>query len=124
MSRPLILLVDDEYDLLAAMARQLRAAGYNVNTARDGESALKEASGDSRPDIVISDVMMPGLNGFQMTRKLKSDPETRSIPVLLMSGKVEPADRYWAEETGAAALLPKPVDSRKLLDQVASLLQK
>ena len=117
-----ILLVDDEHDLLIALARQFKAAGYTVVTARDGESALKEVE-EARPAAIVSDVNMPGMNGYQLCRKLSSQPDTSDIPVLLMSGKTGPADSYWAKETGAVDLMRKPVDVRALLALVDQVLQ-
>lgn len=115
-----ILIVDDEPDLLTSLARSLRAAGYEVETARDGESALTAAS--ARPALILCDVMMPGLNGFQTCRKLKEAEATRAIPVLLMSAKVDPADAFWAEDVGAEALLRKPLDTRELTARVAEVI--
>lgn len=116
-----ILIVDDEPDLLASLARSVRAAGYDVTTARDGESALLQVA-QGAPDLVLADVMMPGLNGFQTTRKLKENEASAAIPVLLMSGKTDPADRFWAEEVGAVALLKKPLDTRSLLQRIHDVL--
>ncbi len=122
MTAPIqILLVDDTADLLTALARSLRAAGFVVTTARDGESALTEAK-EVSPDVVLSDVMMPGLNGFQTCRKLKADPNFANIPVLLMSAKTDPADHFWAEEVGAEMLLKKPLDVRKLVETLTEIV--
>jgi len=121
MARELILIVDDDQDLLAALARLLRAAGYTVTTARDGESGLEEA-GKTRPALVLCDVLMPGLNGFQTVRKLKETPAIRDVPVLMMSAKTDAADHFWASEVGALALLKKPVDPPQLLERIASIL--
>lgn len=116
-----ILLVDDDYEVLEYYAPVLRAAGYEVRTARDGEEAMQTAA-QAAPDLIVADVIMPGVNGYQLCRKLKQTPHLRDVPVLLLSGKVDPADQYWARETGAAKLLPKPIDSKTLLDEIAALL--
>ena len=121
MARELILIIDDDQDLSASLARVLRAAGYTVTTAPDGETGLIEAA-KIRPALVISDVLMPGLNGFQTVRKLKEQPETRATPVLMMSAKTDAADQFWASEVGALALLKKPIDPPVLLESVASIL--
>lgn len=121
MRRYKILIADDEPDLRAALARHLKAAGYDVTTAPDGESAIAEV-GTSSPDLVLSDVMMPGLNGFQLARRLKESEASASIPVLLMSAKTDPADRFWAEEVGAVALLKKPLDTRVLVQRIEEVL--
>jgi CheY-like chemotaxis protein len=122
MPRPLILVVDDDVEVLEDLDRALRAAGYDAATARSGEDALLEAQ-QSEPDLIVADVIMPGLNGFQMCRKLKAEPATRDIPVILISGKVDPADRFWAQETGALALFPKPVDRQQLIERIQDTLQ-
>lgn len=122
MRRNKILIVDDEPDLRAALTRSLKAAGYDVATANDGESAIAEV-GRGAPNLVLSDVMMPGLNGFQLARKLKESEASASIPVLLMSAKADPADRFWAEEVGAVALLKKPLDTRVLVQRIEELLE-
>jgi twitching motility two-component system response regulator PilH len=116
-----ILLVDDEFELVEALSRVLRTAGYVVRTARDGESAIEEVK-QHAPDLILSDVMMPGTNGYQMCRKLKQDPTTREVPVLLMSFKAEPADQFWAQQVGAIALLQKPVENRELIQRIAAAL--
>jgi twitching motility two-component system response regulator PilH len=116
-----ILLVDDEFELVDALSRVLRGAGYVVRSARDGESAIAEVK-QHAPDLILSDVIMPGLNGYQMCRRLKQDPATREVPVLLMSAKTEPADHFWAQQVGAIALLSKPMDNRELIQRVAQAL--
>lgn len=116
-----ILIVDDEPELLTALGRAMRAAGYAVTCAQGGEAALTEI-GKERPDLVLCDVMMPGLNGFQTTRRIKGDAELAAIPVLLMSAKTDPADHFWAEEVGAECLLAKPLDQRALLERITALL--
>ena len=121
MSRLRILIVDDEPDLLAALVRSVKAAGYDVSTARDGESAITEVARQA-PDLILSDVIMPGVNGFQATRKLKENEASAGIPVILMSGKVGPADKFWAAEVGAIALLKKPLDTRDLIQRIEDVL--
>ncbi len=122
MSRYRILIVDDEPDLLAALVRSVKAAGFDVSTARDGESAIVEVA-KRAPDLILSDVIMPGVNGFQATRRLKENEASAGIPVMLMSGKVGPADRFWAEEVGAIALLKKPLDTRDLVQRIEDVLK-
>lgn len=122
MTRHKILIIDDEPDLLTAYARSVRAAGYDVVMATHGEAALTEVE-SGRPDLVLSDVMMPGLNGFQTTRKLKETPGCENIPVILMSAKTDPADHFWAEEVGAVILLKKPLDTRLLIERFGEILK-
>lgn len=123
MSRHKILVVDDDPDLLASVVRVLKAAGYKVSAAQGGHAAIEELT-TSSPDLVLCDVVMPGFNGFQTTRKLKSIEATSECPVLLMSGKTDPADAYWAKEVGAIALLRKPLDTRALIEQIEDVLSQ
>lgn len=115
-----ILVVDDDLEVLATLARGLRASGHSVAVARDGLVALDTARA-SRPDVIIADVRMPGLNGFQLCRRLRQTAETRDVPVLLMSDKVEPVDQLWASEVGARALLAKPLEAKDALAQLAAI---
>jgi CheY-like chemotaxis protein len=121
MPRPLILLVDDEIELLDEYAPLLRAEGYEVSTARSGEECLRRVE-TTVPDLIVADVVMPGINGFQLCRRLKQSTSGRAVPILLLSRKVDPADRFWAKETGAVALLAKPIDRLQLMTQVAEAL--
>ena len=123
MSAIRVLIVDDTPDLLTALARSLRAAGFAVSTARDGQAGL-EAASQNELDIVVSDVMMPGLNGFQTCRQIKADPALAELPVILMSAKTDPADHFWAEEVGAEMLLKKPLDPRKLIEMIQQTVAK
>ena len=121
MANECILLVDDDPEMIASIGRSLRAAGYTIVSAPDGESALREAA-TTRPAIVISDVLMPGINGFQCCRQLRAAPETQHIPVILMSGKTDPADHFWAKEVGARILMRKPIEIPRLLSEISSAL--
>ena len=118
-----VLVVDDEQAIVDSLSELLHAAGFGVRIARDGSAAVNEVKRHA-PDLILSDVAMPQLNGFQMCRQLKSDPQTSEVPILLMSQKAEPADRYWAEQVGALALLPKPIEARRLVEEVTMALEK
>ncbi len=117
-----ILIVDDDLEILSALARGLRAAGHTVTAARDGVAAL-EAARATPPQVILADVMMPGLNGFQLCRRLRQLPETAAVPVLLMSTKTDPADHFWSGEVGARALLLKPVELPEALAQLAAAVR-
>jgi len=112
-----ILIVDDEQAVLDTTAEVLRAAGFTVRVARDGNVAVEEVRRHA-PDLVLSDVAMPELNGYQMCRQIKGDPTTSEVPVLLMSRKADAADKYWAKQVGARALLRKPMEQRRLVEEV------
>jgi twitching motility two-component system response regulator PilH len=119
MSR-LALIIEDDPDQRRFLERMLGGSGWRVATAPDGEAGLL-AGREQRPEAIILDVMMPRLNGFQACRQLKSDPETRGIPVVILTSKDQPADEFWAREVGADAFLAKPVDLRSLVDLLQRL---
>ena len=110
-----VLIVDDEPDLLETMAFRLDAAGYEVITAADGASGVKKAR-EEGPDLIIMDVMMPGMDGFEALEKLKEEIATRKIPTVVFScGKDE---EEWAKKSlklGAAGYIVKPFETESLL---------
>ncbi len=115
-----ILLADDDFEVLAELGRALREAGHSVAVARDGLAALDSARAKP-PDVILADVTMPGLNGFQLCRRLRTFVETAHVPVVLMSGKADAADQLWAREVGARALLAKPLDLSEALAQLSRI---
>src|ERR1041384_3780980 len=117
----LILVVDDDPDQRRLLERVLHGAGYRVLTAPDGEAGIATLSA-VRPALVVLDVMMPKMNGFQPCRALRALPEGAKLPVIMLTSKDQPADRFWAEEVGADAYLQKPVDVTLLLDTIAERL--
>jgi CheY-like chemotaxis protein len=116
---PRILIVDDNQPILEAMAAILDSDGYLVTTAGDGLDAWEEIGRD-RPSMVVLDIEMPGLDGCEVCRRIKSQPETRAIPVILVSGCGKTAEL--ARNAGADGFLDKPFLLDELLDQVGSLL--
>ena len=116
----LLLVIEDDPDQRRFLERTLQAAGYRVVTAADGESGLAAARSRT-PDLVILDVMMPRLNGYQTCRALKADAATAGTPILLLTAKDEATDLYWAREVGADAFLTKPVDLPDLLSTIHGL---
>jgi two-component system cell cycle response regulator len=115
-----ILVVDDVEANVRLLEARLSAEYYHVLTARDGEAALAAAAA-GRPDIILLDVMMPGLDGFAVCRRLKEAPETRHIPVVLVTALDGRADRLTGLESGADDFLTKPIDDFMLLARVRSL---
>jgi DNA-binding response OmpR family regulator len=121
LTKKKILIVDDTPDIVQFLVVRLRAEGFDTLTAYNGFDGLDIARRE-KPDLIILDVMMPQLNGFQVCRKLKQDPEYADIPVIFLTAKDQPSDRFWGEEVGAAAYLTKPVDPRIVAQHVRELL--
>lgn len=122
-----VLMVDDEPDFVEATKMLLEARGFEVIPAYDGEEGLRKAR-EERPDAIILDVMMPGMDGYQACAKLKADPELRTIPVLLLTavGSRISETRYTKEmgmRTEAEDYIPKPVDPEELVRRVSALLE-
>ena len=120
-SRGVILVVDDLVANLTLLEHVLTGEGYQVVTASDGEEAIDIVHRE-QPDLVLSDVRMPRLGGFALCRTLKSAPETRLTPVILMTGAAEPDDRMRAIEAGANDIVGKPIDQPELKARVRSLM--
>ena len=118
-----ILLVEDEAPVRAFGSRALQMRGYQVIEADCAETALKRLEDcDFKVDLVVSDVVMPGINGFQATRQITRNDHTRHIPVIIVSSKDQDADKVWGERQGACGYLTKPVDDRTLISTVNGLL--
>lgn len=116
-----ILVVDDSLTELHVITGYLQSAGHQTITAENGEDGLNVARSEL-PDLVLMDVVMPGLNGFQATRKMMRDPLTKEIPVVMITTKDQDTDREWGMRQGARAYLVKPVSSSQLLGVVDGLL--
>ena len=112
-----ILLVEDSPTVRYIVAQALKSEGYEVLTAGDGEEAIRLAQ-ESRPNLVILDVILPKLNGFQVCRSLKSGEATAHIPVVMLTAKAKESDRQWGMEQGADAYLIKPFENQTLFNLV------
>jgi putative two-component system response regulator len=115
--RPVILAVDDASDLLALMARAL-SPEYKVITAEDGGAAIAAAEAEPRPDLILLDVEMPGVSGFEVCRALKGEPRTADIPVIFLTGKTEAQAQVEGFELGAVDYVTKPINSKVLKARV------
>lgn len=121
MPDPLVLLVEDDSDTRDLYATFLRFVGYRVRPASNGAAAL-EAVGDGCPDIVVTDLAMPVMDGFDLTRELRAQPATRSVPIIAVTGHGVPATPRRAMEAGCCCLFTKPFPPDALLDAVRSML--
>jgi diguanylate cyclase (GGDEF)-like protein len=117
-----ILVVDDVAVNVQLLTTYLTSVGYEVFTARDGEEALEKVAA-TQPDLILLDVMMPKLNGFEVCERLKSDPATRIIPVIMVTALNEIEDKIKATESGADDFVSKPFNKLELLTRVKSLLR-
>jgi len=118
-----ILIVDDSPTERFYLTDILVRAGYAVSTAVNGEEAIDKIRTE-RPQLILMDVVMPGANGFQVTRSIARDPALAAIPVIICSSKNQETDRIWGMRQGAKDYLVKPVDPALLLASIASLDQR
>ncbi|HEY8430240.1 MAG TPA: response regulator transcription factor [Sandaracinaceae bacterium] len=118
-----ILIVDDEDDIVELLDYNLRQAGYAVASARDGASALA-AVRQKRPDLVVLDLMLPDIPGTEICRRLKRDPSTEPIPILMLTARASEIDRVVGFELGADDYVVKPFSPRELVLRVQALLRR
>jgi DNA-binding response OmpR family regulator len=118
---PLILIADDDADIRSLVAFRLERAGYEVVQASDGEHALQLAL-ERPPDLAVLDVMMPRLTGIEVTRRLRENEDTRRIPVILLTARVQEADVAAGFEAGADDYLKKPFSPQELRSRVQAIL--
>lgn len=116
-----ILVVDDSPTELHVLRSMLERNGYKVSTAQSGEEGLVLAK-RTHPDLILMDVVMPGLNGFQATRQLSREPTTTDIPVIIVTTKDQETDKVWAQRQGARAFIVKPAQEKDLLEQIGTAL--
>jgi twitching motility two-component system response regulator PilH len=114
-----ILIVDDSPTERHVLNEMLVAAGYDVIASDSGDDAIRVAKRE-RPDAILMDIVMPGLNGFQATRQLTQDNSTRHIPVIICTTKNQETDRIWGMKQGAKDYVMKPIDEAELLQKIAS----
>jgi twitching motility two-component system response regulator PilH len=117
----LILIVDDSPTEVFQMTKALEQAGFRVEAAADGEEAIRKAR-EMHPDLILMDIVMPGMDGFRATRTLANDPETRSIPVIMVTSKANESDRVWGMRQGAVDFLVKPVTPAQLREKAQAAL--
>jgi twitching motility two-component system response regulator PilH len=115
-----ILIVDDSPTERYYLTDILIKNGFSVSTAENGEDALLKIKAD-KPQLILMDVVMPGKNGFQVTRAISRDPETQDVPVIICTSKNQETDRIWGLRQGATDYLVKPIDADELLAKIAAL---
>jgi len=114
-----VLIIDDSPTERHILTQLLQGGGYEVSTANSGEEGIEQAR-QTRPDLILMDVVMPGTNGFQATRTLSRDEATKNIPVILCTTKNQETDKVWGMRQGAQAYITKPVDGPALLAMIAA----
>ncbi len=121
MSRGRILVVDDEIYIVHILDFSLGMEGYEVVTALDGEEALRKVQ-ECKPDLVVLDIMMPKMDGYETCRTLKAGEDTKHIPVILLSAKGRNVDMQTGYDVGADDYITKPFSPRKLVDRINAML--
>jgi len=118
---PLILIVDDSPTEVHVMQTALERHGYRTAVAGDGAEGIRMAR-QMHPDLIFMDIVMPGVNGYQATRTLVNDPDTRAIPIVMVTSKGQETDRIWGLRQGAVDYLIKPVSTDKLVEKAQAAL--
>jgi DNA-binding NarL/FixJ family response regulator len=118
-----LLVVDDDPGLLLAVSETLRAENYDVVTARRGNEAMVRIA-ESLPDLIISDIRMPGMDGYALVRNLRASPRTRLVPIVFLTAKDETADRIEGFRSGVDAYITKPFEPDELVAVVKSILDR
>ena len=116
-----VLVVEDAPSEMALMSHYLQAEGFSVIGAVTGKEGLDKAIAQ-RPDVIVTDVVMPGISGFELCRELKRTPETQAVPVVICSSKKQNIDRLWGMRQGAKAYLTKPYTRDELVEAVKAAL--
>ena len=116
-----ILIIDDSPTELHLFQNMLEKNGFDTLVADSGEEGLRQAK-SSKPDCILMDVVMPGMNGFQATRKLNKDPVTSNIPVIIITTKDQETDKIWGMRQGAVEYLVKPIGEKQLVHMINAVM--
>ena len=116
-----ILIIDDSQSQRLIMCRIAEKLGHEVITAEDGVQGIEIAK-DTMPDLILMDVVMPNLNGFQATRALSREPKTKEIPVIIVTTKGQDTDRFWGMRQGAKDYIVKPFNEQELADKIRAII--
>ena len=115
-----VLVVDDSKTELMFMTDLLQKNGFSVRTAENADDAFRRL-GEDKPDLILMDVVMPGQNGFQLTRAITRDPQYADVPIIMCTSKNQETDRVWGMRQGARDYITKPVDSDELMAKIKAL---
>ena len=118
-----ILVVDDSRTVVAAFKKVLGQAGFTVISASNGEEGVAMAKNEL-PDLILMDVVMPGLNGFQATRQIRKHDTTAHIPIIIVSGEQQPTEQFWGKRVGANDFLTKPIDRGRFFGKIFEILEQ
>jgi twitching motility two-component system response regulator PilH len=115
-----VLVVDDSPTDTHLISSMLQKNGFTVLTAASGQEAIAKAKQD-KPDLILMDIVMPGMSGFEATRTIAKDPETASIPIIIISTKGQETDKAWGLRQGAKDYIVKPVNEKVLMEKIRAL---
>lgn len=116
-----VLIVDDSQSHLYSLSQIVEGEGHEVITAESGEQGVEKAKAEL-PDVILMDIVMPGMNGFQATRAMSKEASTEQIPVIFVTTKNQETDRIWGMRQGAAGYVTKPVDKQDLINAINEAL--
>ena len=119
--KPTVLVVDDSRTIRTLFTDLLSESGFDTMLARDGLEALEKLE-QHRPDVVLLDIVMPRMNGYELCRKLRENPATRHIPIVMVSSKDQEFDRYWGLKQGADAYITRPCSPEEIVTTLRDLL--
>ncbi|MBU0503528.1 MAG: response regulator [Candidatus Omnitrophota bacterium] len=118
-----ILVVDDEQDIVSMLKMRLEASGYEILTASDGNAAYNTAKAEN-PDLIILDLMLPGMDGYQVCRLLKFDQKYKQIPIIMLTAKGQQEDKDWGAKAGADFYMTKPFEAKELLNKIKEFIKE
>ena len=118
-----VLIIEDDPSFLRAVSHIVEKEGYNVTNASNGMTGLRMAK-EENPDLLILDVMLPGIDGFEICNQLRHEPQTAKLPIIMLSAKGQETDKTTGLKVGADEYLTKPVDREVLLEKITALLAK
>jgi two-component system alkaline phosphatase synthesis response regulator PhoP len=122
MAKPRVLLIEDEPHILLSLEFLLERAGFDTTSAADGDEGLALV-GKLRPDVVLLDIMLPHLNGYEVCRAIKADPDLREIPVIMLSAKGQEVEILKGLDLGASAYITKPFGNAEILEAIRAALR-